>query len=81
MHQDEHGFDGTWIKCVVAYARKKKLKDNKEYGGENEITYLLLIPAGCETIMIISLIIYPRESKNFDSIKSRRLFLRFLDPK
>ena len=40
LHLNESDLVGTWIRCFAAHARAKKLKDNKEYGGENEITDL-----------------------------------------
>lgn len=51
----------TWIRCFAANARCKKLKDNKNTGGENEITDLFMATAGCEAIMKVATMVYPRE--------------------
>ena len=62
-HQDVPEFVETWRRCFAACAREKKLKDNKENGGENEIIDLFLVSAGYEAIMKISLMICSRELK------------------
>ena len=51
--EDPDLFD-TWLRCFAASARIKMLKDDKEKGGENEITDLFLAPDGCEAIMKVS---------------------------
>ena len=45
-------------------ARTKKLKDNKEKGGENEIMNFFLATAGCEVIMKVSTMAYPTNLEN-----------------
>ena len=52
-------FVDTWLRYFAAGARTKKLKDDKEKGGENEITDLFLATAGCEAIMKVSTMAYP----------------------
>ena len=52
-------FVDTWLRCFAANTRTKKLKDNKEKGGENEITDLFLATARCEAIMKVSTVVYP----------------------
>ena len=42
----DSGFVDTWLWCFAASARTKKLKDNKEKGGENEIIDLFLATVG-----------------------------------
>ena len=37
----------TWIRCFAASGRTKKLKDDKEKVGENEIKGLFVATAGC----------------------------------
>ena len=44
-------FVNTRLRFFSASARTKKLKDNKEKGGENEIMDLFLATTGCEAIM------------------------------
>ena len=43
-----------WLRYFAASARTKKLKDDKEKGGENEIKDLFLATAGCEVIRKVS---------------------------
>ena len=56
---EEPDFIDTWQQCFAASTRTKKLKDDNEKGGENEITDLFLATAGCEAIMKVSIIAYP----------------------
>ena len=67
---EEPEYVETWIRCFAANARTRKLKDNKERGGENEITDLFLATAGCEAVMKISTMAYPRnlEDLTFEEI-------------
>lgn len=44
---------------------KKKLKDTKARGGENEISDVFLALAGCEAIMNIYFMAYPKQLQNF----------------
>ena len=48
MSLEDPDFVDTWQRCFAASGRTKKLKDDKEKGGENEITDLFLATAGCE---------------------------------
>ena len=56
---EDSDFVDTWLRCFAASARTKKLKDNKEKGGENEITDFFLATAGGEAIMKVSTMAYP----------------------
>ena len=37
LHLDKSEFVETWIKYLVPHVRGKKLKDKKEYEGDNEM--------------------------------------------
>ena len=65
-------FVNTWLRCFAASARTKKLKDDKEKGGENVITDLFLATDGCKAIMKLSIMIYPTnlEDLTFEKIRS-----------
>ena len=65
-------FVDTWLRCFAASARTKKLKDDKEKGGENEIMDLFLPPAGWEAIMKVSTMAYTTnlEDLTFEKKKS-----------
>ena len=60
---EDSDFVDTWLWCLAASARTKKLKDDKEKGGENEITDLFLAIAGCEVIMKVFTMAYPIYNK------------------
>ena len=55
---EDPDFVDTWLWCFAASARTKMLKDDREKGGENEITELFLANAGCEAIMKVSTMAY-----------------------
>ena len=61
-------FVDTCLRCFAASARTKKLKDDVENGGENEITDLFLATARCESIMKVSNMAYPTnlEDRTFE---------------
>ena len=59
MSLEDSDFVDTWLRCFGASARTKKLKDNQEKGGENEITDFFLATAGCEAMMKVSTMAYP----------------------
>ena len=56
---EDSDFVDMWLRCFAASARTKKLKDNKERGGEIQITDFFLVTAGCEAIMKVSTMAYP----------------------
>ena len=68
------------LRCFAVSARDKKLKDDKEKGRENEITYLFLATAGCEAIMKVSTLAYPinLEDLTFEKISK---IIRNMSPK
>ena len=57
--REEPDFVETWIKCLSAHARSKKLKDERNTGAENQI--IDLSSAGCKAIIKITVMFYPRE--------------------
>ena len=59
----------------------KKLKDNKEKGGENEITDFFLATAGCEAIMKVSPMAYPTNLEDLIFEKIRQMIRRHMRPK
>ena len=52
-------FVDNWLWCLAASTRTKMLKDDKEKGGEDEITDLFLATARCEVIMKVLIVVYP----------------------
>ena len=56
---EDPDFVDTWLRCFAARARTKKLKDDKEKGGEYEIMDLFLTIARCEAMMKVSTMAYP----------------------
>ena len=58
---EDPNFVDTWLRGFAGSARiKKKMKDDKEKGGENEITDFFFATAGCEAIMKVSTMAYPK---------------------
>ena len=53
---EDPDFVDTWLRCFTVSARTKKLKDDKKNEGENEITDLFLVTAGCDVIIKVSTI-------------------------
>lgn len=78
---EDSDFVDAWIRCFSASARSKKLKDNKEKGGENEITDLFLATAGCEAIMKVSTMAYPTNLENLTFEKISQIIRRNMRPK
>ena len=70
---EDSDFDDTWLRCFASSAETEKLKD-KEKGGENEITDLFLVTAGCVAIMKVSTLAYPTnlEDLTFEKISPIR---------
>lgn len=54
----------------------KKLKDNQANGGETEIGDLFLASAGCEAIMINSVMVYPKQLKNLIFVEMSEIIKR-----
>ena len=52
-------------------ARTIKLKNDKNKGGENEITDLFLATAGCEAIMKVSTMAYPTNLEDLTFWKNK----------
>ena len=51
-------FVDTWLQCFAAGTRTKKLEDDKEKRGENEIENNFLATAGCKSIRKVSTMAY-----------------------
>ena len=60
---EEPDYVEMWLKCFGAYARNKNLLEKRNVREENEITDLFLASAGCEAIMKISVMAYPKDLK------------------
>ena len=71
----------TWMRCFAANARSKKLKDNKKQRGENEIADLFMANAGCEAIMKVVTIVYPREVEEMTFGEISQVIKRNMRPK
>ena len=76
MFLEDPDFVDTWLKWFAACARTKKQKDNREKGGENEITDFFLTTAGCKAIMKVSTIAYPTNLKNLTLEKISQIIRR-----
>ena len=59
LSHEDPDFVDTRLRCFAASTRTKKLKDDKEKGGENEITDPFLATAGCEAMMKVPTMAYP----------------------
>ena len=57
---DEPDYVETWLECFAAFARVKEWQDERRDDGTNEITNHFMASAGCEAIMKIKVIVYPR---------------------
>ena len=68
---EDPDFIDTWLRCFAASARTKKLNDDKEKGGENEITDMFLPTAGCEAIMKVSTMAYPTNLEDLTIEKNK----------
>ena len=66
---DDPDFVDTW------------LKDDKEKGGENEITDLFLATAGCQAIMKVSIMAYPASLENLTFEKISQILRRNMKAK
>ena len=51
----------AWLDCFSAITRNKKWNDKVESDGTNEITNQFMAYAGCEAIMRIKVMVYPRD--------------------
>ena len=71
LSPEDPDFVDTWQQCFSASARTKKLKDDKEKGGVNEIMELFLATTRCEAIMKVSTIAYPKNLEDLILIKIR----------
>ena len=78
---EDSNFVDTWLRCFPASARTKKPKDNKEKGGENEITDLFLATAGCEAKIKVSTMAYPTDLDNLTLKKISQIIRRNMWPK
>ena len=70
---EDSDFVDTWLRCFAASTRTKNLKDNKEKGGENEITDFFLAATGCEVIMKVSTMAYPPNLEDLNFEKKKKL--------
>ena len=74
-------FVNTWLRIFAASARTKKLKDDKENGGENKFTVLFLATAGSEVIMKVSTMANPTNLEDLTFEKISRIIKRNMRPK
>ena len=81
LHFNEPGSVKTWISGFAVHARRKKLKDNKSYGGKNEISDLFLATAACEAIKKISWVTYPRELEKLTFNQIKEIIRKNIRPK
>ena len=78
---EDPDFVDTWLRCFVASARTKMLKDDKEKGGENEIMDVFLAKAGCEAIMKVATMAYPTNMEDLTFEKITQIIRRNMRPK
>ena len=78
---DDPEYVETWIKCLGALARVKKLRDRRSEGEENEITVVFLTTAGCEAIQKISTMAYPRNLEELTFQEISEVIKRNIRPK
>ena len=78
---EDSNFVNTWLRYFAASARTKKLKDNKEKGGENEITNFFLATVGCKVIMKVSTMAYPTNLEDLTFKKISQIIRRNMSPK
>ena len=58
---DEPDYVEAWLDCFSAMTRNKKWQDKVESDGTNEITNQFMAYAGCEAIMRLKVMVYPRD--------------------
>ena len=76
---EEPDYVEMWLKCFGAYARKN-LRDQRNVGGENEITNLFLASAGCEAIIKISVMAYPKDLEELIFQELKQIIRNNLSP-
>ena len=58
---EEPDYVEAWLDCFAALSRNKKWQDQVESDGTNEITNQFMAYAGCEAIMKIKVMVFPRD--------------------
>ena len=78
---EDPDFVDTWLQCFAVSTRTKNLKDNKEKGGENEITDLFLATPGSKAIMKVFNMVYPINLEDLTIEKISQIIRRNMRPK
>ena len=58
---EEPDYVEAWLDCFAALSRNRKWQDQVESDGTNEITNQFMAYAGCEAIMKIKVMVFPRD--------------------
>ena len=74
LHLDKSEFVETWIKYLVPHVRGKKLKDKKEYEGDNEMI-------GVFSFWLQTVWTYPRELKELVFHQTKKNIRKDIRPK
>ena len=78
---EDPGFVDTRLRCFSMSAGTKKLKDDYEKGGENEITHLFLATTGCDGTLKVSTMAYTINMENLTFEKISQIIRRNMRPK
>ena len=57
---DEPDYLEAWLDCFAALSRTRKWQDKSGSDGTNEVTNQFMAYAGCEAIMKIKVMVYPK---------------------
>ena len=71
----------TWIRCIEALARVKKLRDRRSRVKQNEITDMFLSTAACKAIQRVSTMAYPRNLEELTFKEISKVIKRNIRPK